>query len=138
MLYREGIERVVENELDQALELGSSNQYECTMRRGEVEARLLRAAAGELDRPVELCPIRDQPELWEIRWQFEARPFRLYYAEPENEPETLLALRFHWKKINGSAPEIDLAQDAEIDLAAQRYSRWMSDPPGHQGSLAID
>src|SRR5690606_18989335 len=89
-----------------------------------------RAAAGELNPPEELKPIRCRPEVWEIRWSFDERQFRLYHAEPNPHPALLLGLRYHWKQTtdaNGNdLPQVDVdaLQDAHIEAAADRFTRW--------------
>ena len=128
--YREPPLRLVENELDDALQ-ASATQLEYDARYEEVQARLARAAAGELCSPAELLPIRTNPEVWELRWDFSGQLLRLYFAEPGRFPSLLVSLRYHWKWIEGSYREIEAAQDVEIGIAVSRYGRWFADPAGH-------
>lgn len=132
--FQDGVERVVENELEDLMQEGCATEYEFTRRMGRIHAVRERAAAGELDPPDELKPIRDRPEVWEIRWYFDERPFRLYHAEPNPHPSILLGLRYHWKQTedsngNGlSSAEIDRLQDVHIDIASDRFTRWTDSP----------
>lgn len=128
--YRDPAGRLVENELEEVLQ-GSATQLEYDARRAEVEARLMRAAAGELAPPGELYPIRTNPEVWEIRWGFDGQQLRLYFAEPVQYPLRLVGLHYHWKWVAGTYSEVMAAQDAEIDIALARYARWLSNPAGH-------
>ena len=121
-------ERVVENELDACLQSGCRTQTEYDMRWAEVEARMRRAAAGNLHAADadEATPVRKQPYLWEIRWNFSARPFRLYHAEPSKQPRLLLALKYHWK--DTSFPTRDQVLDEQDRQMAEAARRYQSSP----------
>ena len=106
------------------LQTGCDTQAEYDVRCGEIEVRKDRAAAGRLTPPDadEADPVRSQPLLWEIRWQFGQRQLRMYHAEPRKRPELLLALKYHWKTTSLATQDlIDAAQDAEMADAASRY-----------------
>lgn len=124
--------RVVENELDDALQGGCRTQAEYELFKEAVLERLDRAAQGGLgvdDEPAP-SPVRSQPSLWELRWSFaDDRNLRLYHGEPDGSPDLLLALKYHWKRLKGLSPaEIESAQDAEMADAAARFrsSSWYS------------
>ncbi len=116
-------ERVAENDLDACLQEGCRTQADYDMCVAEVEVRKRRAAAGKLHPPDELKPVRTEPLLWEVRWDFDGRLLRLYHAEPRKAPKTLLALLYHWKRDQGTPTEIDDAQEAEMVRAGDRYRR---------------
>lgn len=124
-LHADRTGRVVENELDDCLQSGCRTQSEFEMFSAQVQARLERAEAGGLGVPgiPGPDPVVTQPALWEIRWSFGSkRELRLYHAEPVLHPDVLLALKYHWKQIQGlSGSQIADAQDAEMADAAQRF-----------------
>ncbi len=124
--YVEGTKRVAENELDEALQQTCATQAEYEMRQSEVRQRLKRAANGLLaPESDDVVPIHMDPDLWEIRWQWDGgrQPFRLYHAEPPSSPTQLVALHAHFKRVDGSPQEIKAAQDAAIREAIRRYWR---------------
>ena len=121
--------RAVENELDDALQDDCETQYEYELRRGEIEALKARASAGELSSEDEIVPVRRHPLLWELRWEFGGRPFRLYHGEPKVYPRLLLALRYHWKRTDESQDEIEARQEEHMDVAAGRHDDWLSRHP---------
>jgi len=116
-------ERVAENELDACLQTGCTTQSDYDMCIEEVAARKRRAVAGQLGPPEDATPVRTQPLLWEIRWDFQGRPLRLYHAEPRRAPAMLLALLCHWKRTSGRTAQIEAAQDGQMSEAAARYGR---------------
>ena len=130
--------RVVENELDESLQDGCATQYEYEVRRGEIEALKARASGGELASEDEILPVRRHPLLWELRWHFGGRPFRLYHSEPRAFPRLLLALKYHWKWTDGSQEEIDRRQESEMDEAAGRHEDWELRHPDGSSRLAVD
>lgn len=102
---------------------------------GDVYARMRAAASGELVGFDVLEPVRVHPELWEIKWKpRKLGEFRMYHAEPGGDPE-LVGLRFHRKDVrSGDRVVIRAAQEAEMALAATRYSDGVSDRWGHERS----
>lgn len=97
-------------------------QAEAEMRRAELKAYLLRAAEGRLVRPRELIPVRGQSEVWEIRWIFQnGDHFRMYHAEPESDPDLLLALLFHKKEFANIDSETIRMQNLKMREAASRF-----------------
>jgi hypothetical protein len=103
---------------------------------GDVLGRMRAAARGGLaNDPDEFEPVRRQPELWEIKWKFrKVGEFRMYHAEPMSDPE-LVALRFHEKETEGLTPdEIEALQDAEMDLAGDRYEAGENRRWGHSSA----
>lgn len=51
-----------------------------------IKQRLGAAARGELTFDEDLKPVARDPELWEIRWEFEGVQWRLYHGEPALAP----------------------------------------------------
>jgi len=96
------------------------------MRQVELRERLADAASGTLICGDKLDAVWSQPDLWEIRWQFDGAPWRMYHAEPIGEPNILLALKFHEKSIVGSQSRIRREQNREMQNAAVRYSAGQS------------
>jgi len=99
---------------------------EKTMRQVELRERLADAANGTLTRGDKLDKVGSQPDLWEIRWQFNGAPWRMYHAEPIREPNMLLALKFHEKRIMGTQFCIRQEQNREMQDAAVRYRAGQS------------
>jgi hypothetical protein len=101
---------------------------------GEVWGLLRAGASGLLrDGSGELEPVRRHPEkgLWELKWSFpRLGEFRMYHVEPRTNPD-LVALHFHRKDTTGTQDEIDGRQDAEMDVAAQRYDDGVNARWGH-------
>lgn len=68
--------------------------------------------------------------LFELRWQIAQHPgelntsathIRLYFCEPEAQPDALVSLHMHLKELQGlSNTEIRELQNAEIAIAARR------------------
>lgn len=119
-------ERVTENELDACLQAGCRTQADYDICIEQVAARKRRAAAGKLHPPddEEATPVRIEPLLWEIRWDFGGRLLRLYHAEPRVAPRALLALVYHWKRTTGmTQPAIDAEQEDQMLEAGRRYRR---------------
>jgi hypothetical protein len=87
-----------------------------------IKQRLGAAARGELTFDEDLKPVARDPELWEIRWEFEGVQWRLYHGEPALAPGWLIGLRFHRKSV-GTDIETRLAQNGEIDIASRRFTQ---------------
>lgn len=109
--------------------LGNVPQFEREMRTEELYAVLERARMGRLTEGDLLQPVRLDPVVWELRFSFTAGVYRLYFGEPQSDTEALVGLRFHLKKLEGTAEEIQAAQDIEMELASERLStgesnRW--------------
>lgn len=91
--------------------------------RDNEEARieeLMEAAAEGLleessDAPTPIKPIRTHPDIYELRIKCLSKAVRLYHAEPDADPDVLLALHRHFKGARG------LAQQEEIQHAVDRY-----------------
>lgn len=92
--------------------------------RYDLHAKLGQAELGGLRMDEDVKhPLDTAPELGEIRLiQDRRRHFRLYFAEPAEDPYCLVALLFHRKDIE--AADVRSGQDAQIALAVQRYSKW--------------
>lgn len=127
--YREGNNRVVENELDELLETTCQSQSQLELWAAEVDTLRERASYGVLqvrhprDYP-EIKPIRADPTLFELRWNFDGNHLRLYHAEPTNYAMLLLGLLYHWKSLDGTPDEITAAQEAKINQAVKRLENW--------------
>jgi hypothetical protein len=99
------------------------------MRLAEVEDVLDQAAYGELIQADDrLRPIALDPHIWELKFMFGARPFRLYFGEPELAPGFLVALHFH-PKVTDDPDGGTARQNEEIVVARRRFqdgevSRW--------------
>lgn len=69
----------------------------------EVVGRILAlcelAAAGELEAGDDLQPIYRDPEVYELRWNFDDTLVRQYHAEPVRLPLVLAKLHLHLKHI---------------------------------------
>lgn len=87
---------------------------------------------GNLSDGKVLEPVRLDPQLWEMKWKFKKRLFRLYHAEPTGQPQ-FVALRFHQKDTSsGDDATIQRLQDLEIELASERYDNGQSASWGHR------
>jgi hypothetical protein len=85
---------------------------------GENDDLLEAAAGGELwdsgDETTLIKPIREDPEIFELRRQALSKKLRFYHGEPSELPRSLVALHRHIKTDNAS-------QQAEIIYASGRY-----------------
>lgn len=103
---------------------------------GDFLGQLRRAAHGELrsggNNREPVGPVRLNPDIWEIRWKLgRLGEFRLYHAEPDDEPQ-LVALRFHEKDSSSEdADTIDDLQEDEMRLAGTRYDDGVNNRWGH-------
>jgi hypothetical protein len=97
------------------------------MRYAEIRDVLERAERGELLWGEDLQELERHPSLLELRW--ELNPFasedppvllRLYFAEPRDQQDVLLALHFHFKVIEDSDLDTRAAQNDAIDVAEGR------------------
>ncbi|CAN5239870.1 hypothetical protein BH11ACT3_BH11ACT3_05830 [soil metagenome] len=106
-----------------AVALNGQLPLEQAMRRGEFAAVMQSAAMGNLFlNGKSLRPITRDPDIYELRWKFGSRLYRMYHAEPSRFPEDLIALRFHEKLTAGlTDAEVHAAQQDEISLAIVRY-----------------
>ncbi|MEV7762246.1 hypothetical protein [Curtobacterium flaccumfaciens] len=71
-----------------------------------------------------LRPIHDEPEMWELRWQFPELDLllRQYHGEPYELPRNLVSLHLHEKVIvRGNDAAIEELQDIEISQAKLRF-----------------
>ncbi|WP_149203133.1 hypothetical protein [Actinotalea subterranea] len=123
--YCAGVERVVENELWSCLEERCSSQAEYDLRTEEVAAVRARAAAGRLMAPEAegATPVRVAPSLWELRWRWGSDQLRMYHAEPRRVADLLLALKVHWKCLDGPQARIDRLQESEMRSGQERFTR---------------
>jgi hypothetical protein len=96
---------------------------------GRLDNLLGRAERGELedsgDDHTPIKPIREDPEIYELRHQALSKKIRLYHGEPTELPMSLVALHRHIK-VDGRD------QQRQIEYAADRYeqgreSLWESD-----------
>ncbi|MFE5293008.1 hypothetical protein ACFQ8T_12575 [Isoptericola sp. NPDC056618] len=124
----------VRNEIVDALYDAARTPMQAAGLVGDVFGRMRAAGLGHLaDDPDEFCPVRSQPELWEMKWKFKRMgEYRLYHAEPGRSPD-LVALRFHRKDTDrfASSTEINQRQNVEMELAAARYEAGEDHRWGH-------
>lgn len=75
------------------------------------------------DRGDDIGPVRrEPPHIYELRWRFGRDLYRLYFAEPPEFPNHLVALEFHHKMVHGlSQEDIDQDQNQAISRAQIRY-----------------
>lgn len=90
------------------------------VREAEVKRVLDRAEQGLLVRPDEVDQVMLDADLREIRFQFPSGPYRLYFAEPEDEPNLLLALHCHRKRVDLPENLLRDDQSAHMRLARDR------------------
>lgn len=127
LAYGERHSQVVDGEIDAAFSEAPTQKL-LTAWYGDFEDVLARAARGELvdgdgdDRP-EIKPVRLDPLIWELRWSFRGRPLRLYFAQIGQPVSGLLALRVHWKSLDGTQDHIDAAQEQEMTIASNRLRK---------------
>lgn len=104
------------NDLDQWLH--GLSPFARVHEEGEIEALMEAAAAGQLwdsgDATTHIKPIRENPEVFELRRSALSKKLRFYHGEPAELPRGLVALHRHIKTN-------DAAQQAEIEYAAGRY-----------------
>lgn len=91
---------------------------------GEIEELMDAAAHGELwdsaDETTPIKPIREHPEIFEIRRRALSKALRFYHAEPASRPFSLISLHRHIKTGGGE-------QQGEIEFAAKRYRARVGD-----------
>jgi hypothetical protein len=107
---------------------------------GDVNARLRVAARGQLRDADNLEPVRLDPLLWEIKWRSgRTRHHRMYHAEPGStgDEPAIVALRFHLKDVSSANQDtIDALQDAEMEIASERYADGVKKKWGHKRDCA--
>lgn len=91
------------------------------LRQAEVHDLLSRAEQGQLAQPEDAKQIQLDRDLREIRFRFGKEHFRLYFAEPVEEPTLLLALHCHRKLTAGSRAAVKHDQDRHIQIAQRRF-----------------
>lgn len=86
---------------------------------GEIDDLMDAAANGDLwdsgDERTRIKPIREDPEIFELRHTALSKKLRFYHGEPQELPRGLIALHRHIKLDNQS-------QQTEIIYAAERYA----------------
>ena len=80
------------------------------------------AASGDLADSDDIKPVSFDPEVWELRYEFNGLLYRLYFAEPYTHPHHLVALKFHVKTVDEAEQEIKDAQSAEMAAACIRFN----------------
>lgn len=110
----------VSDEMLQALD--GRLHLEREMRLASILTTMRMAANGELHPDSDdIGPIRLDPQVFELRWNFGRELYRLCHGEPSEYPDHLVALRFHLKSLEGDDDAIESAQDAEVSTAVMRY-----------------
>lgn len=100
---------------------------------GEVLGRMRSAAKGNVpDNPRIVEPVRRNPDLWELKWDFaKLGKFRMYHAEPGSNPD-MVALRFHLKDTSSKDDDVvERLQNAEMDTAGERFTSGVKSRWGH-------
>ena len=97
---------------------------------GAIAALRELAAAGEIaplpgqySHENDLKPIRDQPEVFELRWKQLNKMIRQYHAEPAAQTDYLFKLHAHIKTPAQTRPETKKLQDVEIEKAVVIHNR---------------
>lgn len=90
----------------------------------EIEELMEAAAYGELwesaDASTPIKPIREHPEIFELRRRALSKALRFYHAEPAVQESALVAIHKHIKVGRRE-------QQREIEFAAQRYKLGVDD-----------
>lgn len=100
---------------------------------GEYEGLLELAEMGMIDHRdppsvTRIKPVRNRPEMWELRWQMLNRKVRQYHGEPASHSGVLVALHLHVKfEPTMASGMVKSLQDAAIKYAARRYHLGRSD-----------
>lgn len=86
---------------------------------GRIDELFEAAAAGRLvdtghSATARIKPVRNDPELWELRHKALTKPLRFYHAEPARMPRALVLLHRHIKTDAGD-------QQDQIEYATDRY-----------------
>ncbi|MDT3343871.1 hypothetical protein [Microbacterium aquilitoris] len=85
---------------------------------GEIDDLFDAASNGELwdsgDETTMIKPIREDPEIFELRRTALSKKLRFYHGEPAELPKALIKLHRHIKTTNSD-------QQAQIEHAAERY-----------------
>lgn len=89
---------------------------------GQIRALCDLAASGELAFGEALAPIHRDPDLYELRWNFDGTLVRQYHAEPPEHLELLVKLHLHLKIVDGITQElVSELQNEQISYALMRY-----------------
>ena len=96
-------------------------QTEKELRYAEVKRTLRQASDGQLS-DGSWKPVSRDPELWELRWQWDdGSQLRGYFHEPPLEPDSTILAKVHRKLIiPRDDPETKRLQNASIDEAGIR------------------
>ncbi|MDF7663226.1 hypothetical protein PT282_00830 [Bifidobacterium sp. ESL0763] len=103
--------------------------------KGELKALCLEAAKGQLDYSdyyPPLSPCATQPDIWELRYQLDDAPYRLYYSEDDKRTPEFVGLLLSKKAIDGySSDEIKSLQNTAIADAQDRFNQYRNQTWGH-------
>ena len=91
---------------------------------GQIDALRELAAEGRITHgdTGKLNPIRDEPEIYELKWKLLSVAVRQYHGEPTTFPTDLVRLHMHIKEfVPGDRKATSALQDIEIEFAVKRY-----------------
>jgi len=91
--------------------------------------KMSEASKGSLKFPVDVDESRQDPLVWELRWEVDRRIYRLYFGEPANDLTLLVALLFHYKgergrKVLSSNDQTHLHKRAAMRYHKGKVSNW--------------
>jgi hypothetical protein len=91
--------------------------------------RMLQASNGLLEFPADVDESRQDPVVWELRWEVDDMLCRLYFGEPAHDLTLLVALLFHHKgergrKVMSSSEQTQLHKQAAKRYHEGKASNW--------------
>ncbi len=91
--------------------------------------KILQASKGLLQFPADVVDSRQDPVVWELRWEIDRSIYRLYFGEPAHDLTLLVALLFHYKgesgrKVLSSNDQTYLHQRAAMRYHKGKASNW--------------
>jgi hypothetical protein len=91
--------------------------------------KMLQASNGLLEFPADVDESKQDPVVWELRWEIEGMLYRLYFGEPAHDLSLLVALLFHYKgergrKVMSSSEQTQLHKHAVKRYHEGKASNW--------------